>query len=185
MLDRAGALLAEEELARAARADPNLVAPTTLFRMIRDLEPPGEDEGWSAIERRPFVRAHARAGSSVAASLRVVASEAGFARVAADPTPGPLLVFGWAPVQSPEAREALAQRLREATGRVVELAFCTHAAGPPRCWCRPPLPGLWIAFARKFSLDPRASALHPGSPQDRALGRKLGLMLRPGAEADP
>ncbi|MEZ5263474.1 MAG: aldo/keto reductase [Acidimicrobiales bacterium] len=31
---------------------------------------------------------------------------------------------------------------------------CAHGGRPPRCWCRPPLPGLPLAFARTHGVDP-------------------------------
>jgi histidinol phosphatase-like enzyme len=56
----------------------------------------------------------------------------------------------------------------------VEGALCPHAAGPPRCWCRPPLPGLPVAFARAHDLDLTRSILIGTGPAHRTLATALG-----------
>jgi histidinol phosphatase-like enzyme len=71
----------------------------------------------------------------------------------------------------------MAEDLARATSRVVEVALCTHPAGPPICWCRPPLPGLWLAFAHRHGIDARESALVGSSTADRSLARALGLRI--------
>jgi D-glycero-D-manno-heptose 1,7-bisphosphate phosphatase len=57
---------------------------------------------------------------------------------------------------------------------VVEVALCPHPAGPPTCWCRPPLPGLLLAFARANRVDPARSTLIGASPAHRTLATTLG-----------
>ena len=49
-----------------------------------------------------------------------------------------------------------------------------HAGGPPACWCRPPLPGLPLAFARARALDPARSVLIGTGPAHRNLAGALG-----------
>jgi histidinol phosphatase-like enzyme len=51
---------------------------------------------------------------------------------------------------------------------------CTHPGGPPTCWCRPPLPGLPLAFARAHGIDPARSTLVGTSPAHRTLAARLG-----------
>ena len=36
------------------------------------------------------------------------------------------------------------------------LEYCPHAAGPPQCWCRKPLPGLGVSLTHRQHLDPTA-----------------------------
>ena len=57
---------------------------------------------------------------------------------------------------------------------IVETAACTHGGGPPICWCRPPLPGLPLAFARRHGVDPGRSLLAGTSTAHRALATALG-----------
>ena len=56
----------------------------------------------------------------------------------------------------------------------VETALCPHGGGPPICWCRPPLPGLVLAFARARHVDVGRSILVGTSPAHRALAEALG-----------
>lgn len=178
MLDVAGALLGDAELARAAKATAaNLIAPTTLAGMLRELEAPEPSEGFSSIERRPFVRDPPIGGVAAAAvSLRRLGEDAVTRALAEDPRRGPVLVFGWAP-SPPADLDARIAALAALTGRDVDLSLCAHAAGPPRCWCRPPLPGAWVAFARARGADARQSVLFASSAADRALAAKIGLRV--------
>ena len=66
-----------------------------------------------------------------------------------------LLLHAWRPGVDDVTRErihAFAASVATATGRIVEAAVCDHPPGPPVCWCRPPLPGPWVAFAHRHGL---------------------------------
>ena len=69
--------------------------------------------------------------------------------------------------------EAAATLKNEVSGPV-ETALCPHPAGPPICWCRPPLPGLALAFARGHGVDPARSTLVGSTPAQRTLAATLG-----------
>jgi histidinol phosphatase-like enzyme len=56
----------------------------------------------------------------------------------------------------------------------VDDALCPHAGGPPSCWCRPPLPGLLLAFARARHVDPARSILVGAATAHRTLAATLG-----------
>jgi hypothetical protein len=75
----------------------------------------------------------------------------------------PTLVFDWRPDGTVDD---LPQQ--------VETAVCPHPAGPPTCWCRPPLPGLILAFARTHAVDPARSTLVGASPAHKTLATTLG-----------
>ena len=47
--------------------------------------------------------------------------------------------------------------------------------GPPVCWCRPPLPGLLLAFSRRQGVDLRASTLVGSTAVDRRLAGAVGM----------
>ena len=49
-----------------------------------------------------------------------------------------------------------------------------HPGGPPTCWCRPPLPGLILAFARAHDVDLSRSTLVGTSSAHRTLATTLG-----------
>jgi diketogulonate reductase-like aldo/keto reductase len=183
MLDRHGELLGGAELAQRSKRDPGLFAPTTLFRMERQLELPAADEGFASIETMAFVRDPTPGAPATFIPLdRVFHERAGDPALregAADYVASldtPLCLFGWRPETTETWRTAAISLLPERPG-ILELAVCTHAAGPPVCWCRPPLPGLWLAFARRHGVDPRASVVDSESAVHRRMAETLGLRV--------
>ncbi len=155
LLDRVGHLPEPDEL-RALAREPGLLLPTSQMRTVRELEPPSVDEGFAAVERVAFERASAPGSAGVF----VAASALGGWQP--DDPGTPVLVFDW----RPDGRAAEAGRF--------ETAICTHGAGPPACWCRPPLPGLILEFARRHGVDPAKSTLVGTSAAHRTLARTLG-----------
>jgi histidinol phosphatase-like enzyme len=88
-----------------------------------------------------------------------------------------VLAFGWRPGVDAAWLARATERARErfAEASAVDVAVCAHPAGPPVCWCRPPLPGLWLAFARRHAVDPQKSVLVATEPAHRTMARTLGL----------
>ena len=172
LLERFGSLPTPDELRVAARREPGVHAPTSQMRTVRELEPPSEDEGFAGVEQMPFERTpparRGRAGVFVAAAaVKKGAVEQG------DPQ-APHLVFDWSPDGTAEDLAELAVLLSNNVSGPVESALCPHPAGPPTCWCRPPLPGLPLAFARQHAVDPSRSILVGTSPAHRTLATTLG-----------
>jgi len=176
LLERFGALPTPDELKAIARSEPGFLAPTSQMRAFRELEPPSPDEGWSAVERVPFERRPAagrgRSGVFVGvATLEGSRWEQVLEEV--DPTV-PHLVFDWRWDAPPDVlAEAVARVAAVVTG-TVESGLCPHGGGPPVCWCRPPLPGLPLAFARTHDVDPARSTLVGRSAAHRTLATTLG-----------
>jgi diketogulonate reductase-like aldo/keto reductase len=174
LLDLFGSLPTPEELRDLAKREAGVHVPTTQMRTLRELEPPSDDEGFAALEQVPFVRAarSGRAGVFVAAAaLKDPAWEQALEK---DTRKAPHFVFDWIPDGSSDAlAEALAQLSAQVTGPV-EAALCPHGGGPPVCWCRPPLPGLPLAFARTYNVDPAKSTLIGTSTAHRTLATTLG-----------
>jgi hypothetical protein len=86
----------------------------------------------------------------------------------------PHLVFDWRPGGGEaDLAATVAVAARVATGPL-EAGICPHPAGPPTCWCRPPLPGLPLAFARRHGVDPARSIVLGSSPAHRTLANTLG-----------
>jgi aryl-alcohol dehydrogenase-like predicted oxidoreductase len=187
MLERFGKVLEPEELAAQARTDAAALAPHALFRMQRELEPPALDEGFASIERVAFVRQHAHggvAGTFIALSALGETAGVGEALTALlieRTEPSPALVYTWQPDVAAAAMgelRATVASIAATTGRVLELAVCTHPGGRPICWCRPPLPGMLLAFAHKHRINFRNSTLIGASATDTAMARALGVTLR-------
>jgi aryl-alcohol dehydrogenase-like predicted oxidoreductase len=175
LLDRFGTLPTPEEL-RGAGREQGVLTPTSQMRALRELEPPSPDEGFASVEVVPFVRTQppGRPGAGVfvaAAALRRSGWEQALADGDGD---APHLVFDWTPDGAVEALGPCVARLSAAVSGPVQSAVCPHAGGPPRCWCRPPLPGLPLAFARANGLDPSRSVLVGTGQAHRTLAVTLG-----------
>jgi aryl-alcohol dehydrogenase-like predicted oxidoreductase len=177
LLDRYSTLPDPERLRVLARTEPGILLPTNQMRAYRELEPPSADEGFAAVEQIPFVRAaHPSTGATGGVLVAVAAMSApGWeAAVAGIPRGIPCLLFDWEPGAQPDALDADAARLSAVLHERVTTAVCPHAAGPPVCWCRPPLPGLIQAFARANNIDVSRSTLVGAGPAHRTLARTLG-----------
>jgi hypothetical protein len=170
LLDRFGSLPAPEELRMVARKEEGLLLPTQQMRALRELEPPAPEEGFAHVERVAFSRLPGTGGPGV--FVAAAALESG-ARLEAGPG-APHLVFDWRPDGAAGDLEALVARLAAAVEGPVEAAICPHGGGPPSCWCRPPLPGLALAFARAHGVDPARSTLIGTSTAHRTLATTLG-----------
>jgi aryl-alcohol dehydrogenase-like predicted oxidoreductase/predicted kinase len=176
LLERTGALPSPDELRELARREPGALAPTQQMRAQRELEPPSVDEGFATVQVSEFARTaladRDRAGVFVAAAaLRRPDWERIVSR--GDRT-APHLVFDWSPGGAPDALTPCVSLLAAAVPGQVAAALCPHGAGPPRCWCRPPLPGLPLAFAHAHGVDPARSILIGTSAAHRTLATTLG-----------
>jgi hypothetical protein len=132
-----------------------------LFRYRRELEPPEADEGFASLETVPFVRRPHPERDRAATVFTLDTLDAARPE---DAVEGRFLVLGWAtaaPATPPPG--------------AVDLVLCTHGGGPPRCWCRPPLPGALVRFARRYRLDPSRSSLWGATPAHRALAAAAGF----------
>jgi aryl-alcohol dehydrogenase-like predicted oxidoreductase len=184
ILLRHGSLPDPDELRALARREPGVMAPTSQMRMLRELEPPSAEEGFDAIEVVPFARAprppDLRSGVFVAATA-LAASGLDGARDAGGAS-DPRLVFDWAADGTARGLDEAVARLAAEVDAPVVGAFCPHGGGPPVCWCRPPLPGLPLAFAHAHGVDPMRSVLVGTSRAHRALAAALGAAY---VEVDP
>lgn len=181
MLERLGHLPPPDELKRLSRVEQGVMAPTSQMRTVRELEEPSVDEGFVDVERVRFERRRRtdRNGFGVfvaAAALDEPGWQAAIAQ--ADPT-APHLVFDWRPEGRPDDLGDAVARLASVVTGPIEVAVCPHGGGAPVCWCRPPLPGLPLAFARSHGIDPALSTLVGTSAAHRTLAASLGAHLTP------
>lgn len=147
------------------------VLPASFFRMVRQLELPEADEGFAQLERVPFQRKSSRTRAGLVVALESVEQVTEWT--------APALVIAWRPsTKSPlSGVRGQSEPVVAIEGTQlppgVELAVCPHDAGPPTCWCRPPLPGLAIAWARKHDVDLSRSRFVGESPAFKTLARVL------------
>jgi predicted kinase len=191
LVEKYGKLPDETELAALRKTDVNAFPPTTLFRYQRELEPPDESEGFSRIDRVTFERRtlpdHTNGAvilwiddpaqlDAIAPALHQLAS--GFSLENAR-----CLVWSWQPSIAAGARsladvEAAFAAAAARTGLPSAFDCCPHGAGPPRCWCRKPLPGLAVAAIHRHRLDPARCLYVGGGSLDPGFARKLGFTFR-------
>jgi aryl-alcohol dehydrogenase-like predicted oxidoreductase len=176
LLERFGALPTPAELRAASRREPGLLAPASQMRALRELEPPEVDERFDAVERIEFSRAPSAEGTQPGVFVAAAALQrAGWERALGARARGaPHLVFDWLPGAEGGELAAATAALRAFVTGPVEAAICPHGAGPPTCWCRPPLPGLLLAFARRHRVAPEQSLLVGTSTTHRTLATTLG-----------
>jgi aryl-alcohol dehydrogenase-like predicted oxidoreductase/predicted kinase len=98
-----------------------------------------------------------------------------------------ILGLSWLPeiaeeALSPADATAVFDRMRELLQVEIEIDWCPHAAGPPRCWCRKPLPGLGVLLIHRHQLDPARCVYVGSGPQDPGFARKLGFTYAPADE---
>jgi histidinol phosphatase-like enzyme len=94
-----------------------------------------------------------------------------------------LLGMSWQPEIAERKRgkaevDAMFARMNELLGLAVEVEYCAHAAGPPQCWCRKPLPGLGVLLIYRHRLDPAACIYVGEGSQDAGFARRLGFQYR-------
>ena len=203
MIAKHGRLLPPEEMRRLSRSDPNSFAPAVQFRFRRELEAPRVEEGFTHVDVLPFARARdttiAANGRAVICELDGVlrCSKSG-ARTPRDPDDVALLpgrvaalarwraegyvlaVTAWLPeladgTRTPETIAACLRRTEELLGFSLDVRVCPHAAGPPVCWCRKPLPGLGVLLCAAHQLDPARSLVIGDGPADRGFAERLGF----------
>jgi aryl-alcohol dehydrogenase-like predicted oxidoreductase len=175
LLDRYGALPAPAELQALSRREAGILTPTSQMRTFRELEPPDPGEGFVAIDHVPFTRAPSQrpnAGVFVSAGALSIPGWQSAIKLAA---PGaPHLVFDWLPGGNRDRLDELVVLLQAEITGSVDGAVCVHAGGPPVCWCRPPLPGLPLMFARTHGVDTTRSTLVGTGPAHRTLANAVG-----------
>jgi histidinol phosphatase-like enzyme len=93
-----------------------------------------------------------------------------------------LLGISWQPEiaegnRSEEVVKGMFARECERLGLDVDVECCPHAAGPPRCWCRKPLPGLGVVLIKRYQLDPAQCIYIGAGPHDTSFARRLGFTL--------
>jgi aryl-alcohol dehydrogenase-like predicted oxidoreductase/predicted kinase len=190
IVGRYGRLPSDKELARLRRSDAAAFLPSAQFTYRREFEPPDLSEGFSRVDVVPFVRRHEPGFVNRAVivscddvgDLEALASRLGEYRDAGYR----LLGISWRPdiaegKQTEDGVKAMFARESARLGLDVDVECCPHSAGPPRCWCRKPLPGLGVLFVHRYRLDPTQCLYIGTGPHDAGFARRLGLTFRDAA----
>jgi aryl-alcohol dehydrogenase-like predicted oxidoreductase/predicted kinase/histidinol phosphatase-like enzyme len=208
IVSRYGTLPGDDELETLRTRDVAAFLPGVQFRYLRALEPPDAAEGFSRIDIVPFARRHdpalvnraliiwcdgvlsrSRSGRRVPLTPEDVDVPAEYAATLRRHREDGwrLLAMSWQPdiaagIQSAEGAAAVFARMNELLGLDFEVEYCPHAAGPPRCWCRKPLPGLGVLFIHRHRLDPARCVYVGAGTQDPGFARRLGFTYQDAAD---
>jgi aryl-alcohol dehydrogenase-like predicted oxidoreductase len=176
LLEQFETLPAPAELRRLSRNVPGILTPTSQMRALRELEEPSPDEGFAKVEVVRFARAPSSGEKPIGVLVAAAAlkTDGWEAALEAEHRAAAHLVFDWRPDGVPDLLDPYVQQLARAVAGPVSAALCPHGGGPPACWCRPPLPGLALAFARTHGLDLARSVVVGCRPTDRTLATALG-----------
>lgn len=204
IVSRYGRLPDERELKLLSKQDATAFLPSVQFRYRRELEPPDVSEGFSRVDVVPFERRRDASSANralivwcngvlvrsksgqrtplTADDVEVFQERAAILRRYQDE--GFLLLgLSWQPEvaegrQTVEGVEAVTRRMRDLLGIEMAVEYCPHAAGPPRCWCRKPLPGLGVLLVQRHQLDPARCIYVGAGAQDPAFARRIGFAYR-------
>lgn len=177
-----GHLLGPDEMKKAVKRDISAFAPTVQFRHQRELEPPDTREGFSRIDVMPFERRRDQTMTNKALIVwcdESLADHADTLRHYQD-AGWRLLGLAWCPqidegTKTAEEVEAGFAQMQERLRVSIDILYCPHAAGPPKCWCRKPLPGLGVVMIQRHQLDPSQCIYVGSGPQDPVFARRLGF----------
>jgi aryl-alcohol dehydrogenase-like predicted oxidoreductase/histidinol phosphatase-like enzyme/predicted kinase len=201
LVARYGKLPDEEELRVLRKRDPGAFPPGVQFRFQRELEPPDLSEGLAGIDVVPFERRidpswvnravivwcdevllRSRSGQRTPVDRDDVAvvEHRGAALRRYQDEGWLVLGLSWQPeiaagTRSAEDAKAVFARMQELLSLAIDVEFCPHAAGPPTCWCRKPLPGLAVLLIHRHRLDPAKCIYVGAGSQDPGFARKLGF----------
>jgi hypothetical protein len=135
------------------------------------MEPPSEDEGFASVERRGFAR---RVWPFVGTTPALIVEM----KVIDEVDVAAWREAGWLVVGTAWGEAFASTEL--------DVAVCSHPAGPPVCWCRKPMPGLGLLLTRKHGLD-LVRSWHVGrGAADRGFAERLGMRFaEPGEVTRP
>jgi histidinol phosphatase-like enzyme len=189
MIDAHGRLPSPEDIRALSDGDPRYLSPDAPFRYERMLEAPSVDEGFETIDQVAFARDDrasdhtARAIILDADTLIAVDTDIAAARrdqLARFRDEGWLLfAHAWRPeiargkLTAEDVHRSFAE-LRHRLGLEIDFAVCAHDAGPPICWCRKPIPGSVIDFARHRGVSLRDSIVVGMAVADRTMAGRIG-----------
>ena len=176
MLDVHGRLPTPEEIRERGKSDTRYLLPDAQFRYERMLEAPSVDEGFVGIEERSFTR-NPEPGSARALILdaddKWLISRGDLLQTYRDE--GWLLfLHAWRPGGDASGIEASFGAVRDMLGEALHIAVCPHEAGAPICWCRKPIPGSLLEFARLRRVGLEQSIVVGTSAADRTIAERIG-----------
>lgn len=79
-----------------------------------------------------------------------------------------------------------AQRLFEHTNKLlgvdIEIRFCPHQSAPISCYCRKPMPGVFVEYMLKYKLNPKECIMVGDMTTDKTFAQRSGIQYVDQAE---
>ncbi|MCA9540144.1 MAG: HAD-IIIA family hydrolase [Myxococcales bacterium] len=208
LLARYGRHLDPRELQRADPDAPNTFPPVVISTYQRSFEPPTVEEGFAAVERVPYARVlgpeyrHRALLLDYDGTLRISTGRHPYPTRPEEVQvlPGRAEILqrfrdaGWrllgvsnqsgiaAGTLTPEAAEACFAETHRQLGLDLELRYCPHPAGAPKCFCRKPMPGFGVEFIERHHLDPAACLFVGDLPSDARFAAACGFRYHDAAD---
>ena len=201
-LEKYDRLLGPDEMKALAKSDPNLPPPVALARWAASFEPPTLDEGFSAVEKIPFVRrpdprlVNKGLLLDVDGTLRKTKSGELYPRSPEDVEllPGrreilrPWVDAGYrlflvsnqsgiasGKLSKADAEAAFARTIELLDLPIAEVAYCPHPSFPVGCYCRKPMPGLAVLLMQRHALAREHLVMVGDMDSDAAFAKNLGI----------
>jgi HAD superfamily hydrolase (TIGR01662 family) len=89
-------------------------------------------------------------------------------------------------VHKGELSEQIASELFEHTNKLlgvdIEYRFCPHQSAPISCYCRKPMPGIFVEFMLKYKLNPKECIFVGDMTTDETFAKRAGIQYVDQAE---
>jgi HAD superfamily hydrolase (TIGR01662 family) len=203
MMERCGKVLHPDDHKQTPhRDDPNLFPVAVLYRYRKEFEEPTTAEGFSAVEKVPFVRQFPAGWKNKAVIFdfdgtlrthqgkekypvhpREVRAMTARAKKLKELEAQGYLLLG-ASNQSGIARGTLTrddavacfdETLRQLGVKFKEVLFCPHRVPPISCYCRKPGPGMGVELIVRHQLDPRQCVYVGDLGTDKSFAERCGF----------
>ena len=78
--------------------------------------------------------------------------------------------------------DKLFQATNKMVGVDIEYRFCPHQSNPISCYCRKPMPGIFVDFMLKYKLDPKQCIMIGDLTSDKTFAHRSGIQYVDQAE---
>lgn len=199
MIHRRGRLLMPADF--KTEEDPSLFPPAALYAYRKRFEKPSTDEGFSSIERIPFIRRwgaeyvnsalifdcdgvfrHSSGKEKFPCCPEEVVPIEGRGSIAMEMAKSYKYVLGVSN-QSGIAKKKLTDeqcqatfaRTNELSGIEIDWLYCPHNIPPVSCYCRKPSPGLGAVIIERFKLLPSKCVFVGDQTSDATFAKRCGF----------